>query len=211
MRKVCVLAILTLSICLTGCWPPPLPSPKPSYEEYFSDPSDADWDQVEDENKRIWIGDGRYNFWVKIVNQHPEVLNSAAGNFDNFRLEVDTYQVSGSEFNSQAVLFRASDRSNYYYVLISGNRYVAFEKIEDGQCKEITPWQQKSAIRQGCNHNNITIVASGNTFTFFVNDVEVLEATDSSFDTGQVGFSAALWEGSSVHIAFDNLRIYALE
>ena len=198
---------------LSGCMPvgPVGPvGPAILYEEDFN--ADANWYEGENDNKKWWIEDGKYQVLVKVEDVSVGAWNSLVGEFSNFQLDVDAEQIDGPDDNGYGIQFRVVDADNYYRFRISGDGWARFDKRVSGSIEVIREWERSALIHQGDAINHITVTANGSLFTFFINGTEDFHMTDTEFANGAVGFMVVLLGSPApAHFAFDNLIITELE
>ncbi|MEM7346942.1 MAG: family 16 glycoside hydrolase [Chloroflexota bacterium] len=163
--------------------------------------SDNDHDKgYDDDQYFILVNVEEYTFWSVGDN-----------NYDDYILEIDTEQLGGSDDNDYGVILRFQDDANFYSFEISGDGFYTFTKYVDNDIFDIIPWQESSVIRQGDSKNSLRVEVVGSEFTFYINDELVDSAIDSEFETGQIGLVAGTYTESGTRIAFDNLRVWAVE
>lgn len=205
---VCVVAVL---LGLTGCFQFDPPSdPTLFTEQLFNGSSIPGWYTGTDGPKEAWHADSAYHVRVSESSSLYWANYSVAGKIGDFQLDVDVTQVEGPDDNGFGIVFRNVCYNNYYYFLISGDGFMTFRKVVDGQRTDIQPWVACPVVVQGNNTNHLTIVADGSHFAFYVNGTEVLQATDSSLDFGHFGVMVRTLNEPGVHIAFDNLIVHWL-
>jgi hypothetical protein len=177
------------------------------YSDDFSDPGSG-WDIREADDASTVYQSGAYHITVN------EIDWVAWGNpysyFTDFVLDVDATQVSGPDDNDFGVLLRYVDVDNFYRFEISGDGYYSFDLMQDDEWITLIEWTETPVIRQGNSTNTITVVCDGDLFTFYVNGQYLNEYRDSTFTEGDIGLLAGTIEEAPVHIAFDNVRVYAL-
>jgi hypothetical protein len=154
----------------------------------------------EDERYFIFVETKEYSFW-----------SVARETFQDFIMEVETSQLAGPDNNDYGVILRYQDDANFYSFEISGDGYYTFSKLVDDQLFDIIPWQESEAIEVGESRNKLRVEAVGPNFTFYINDELVDVAIDSEFSQGDIGLIAGTFQDSGVHIAFDNLKVWAVE
>jgi hypothetical protein len=214
MKRTSFLFVLaTLSLILVGCGlfgPPQNPF---LYEERFSQSEGNSWYVSEGEVSKCWIGDGKYHFELK-ENKYLPTKNSAAGEYDDYQLDIDLYHIEGTNNKSVGgVIFRLVDWDNYYEFLVSPAGTFKFRKQVENNWVDITGWTSSDAIVQGVGTNHLTVVADGSLITLYVNDEQVYSGNDSSFSTGQIGVAVLSYTDNVewMHVAFDNITVQALD
>ncbi len=177
-----------------------------AYEESFSDPAATTWTLGKAENTNRWIESGRYNILVNRPNWFVPALCHGEG-WANFQLDVDASQVAGPDSNAFGVLFRYLNPDNYYRFYITSTGYVHLGKRFKGEWSSIVDWQKSTAVHPGTATNHITVVADGPSLTCYVNENQVLQATDYSLVSGDIGVAASAFATVGVHVAFDNVAV----
>lgn len=211
-----------------------------------SEPSSADgfndeWAQYSGRLSTL-IKDGKMQ--VTIGEAGGGAYSTASPYFGDFDLRVDAQAVGGPIDNGYGVVFRLQnkdnasfDDDNYYLFLISSDGYYQMSRTVDGVVKIISDWIASDAIQQGLDSvNHLRVVARGDTFHFYVNEVPlqlcipddpdaistysggecvggamVDALTDDAIPNGQIGVTAQSTPsgGEGVVVAFDNLLVYA--
>ena len=108
-------------------------------------------------------------------------------------------------------MLRYQDDDNFYSFEISSDGFYTFSKLVNNELYEIIPWQRSEAIRSGTEGNVLRVEVVGSNFTFYVNDELVDAAIDPEFGQGDIGFIAGTYEDAGTQIAFDNLKVWAVE
>lgn len=211
-RSLSLVAVVALAVLLTGCAHLLLDTSELLYRETFSDTEDNDWPVQETDTVRKWFAEGKYQFELQ-ENTHAVSKCSAAGEYGNFQLDVDAEHISGTDTKSvTGLVFRFVDWDNYYEFLVSPAGTFRLRKQVAGVWEDIAGWTSHEAINAGVNANHLTVIAQGTSITCLVNSVEVLDATDSSFNSGQIGVVALSYSGNTtLRAAFDNIEVHSVE
>jgi hypothetical protein len=135
----------------------------------------------------------------------------AGERLEDFVLEVETTQLAGPDDNDYGVILRHQDDANFYSFEISGDGYYTFTKLVDDELLEIIPWRESKAVHQGQRQNTLRVEAIGPDFSFYINDKLVDAAIDSDFSQGDIGLLVGTYEETGVEVAFDNLKVWAVE
>jgi hypothetical protein len=128
----------------------------------------------------------------------------------NFIMEVDATPISGPLNNSFAygILLRQNNSSNGFYAfLISGDGYYGFSGIYPDNYFSLLSWSAIREIKQGKNTNHLKIIAVGDQFELFVNDVMVGLVREGTLRSGSFGFIVQTFDKAEVQVAFDNLVV----
>ena len=185
----------------------PVPQGRLLLEDEFIE--EGRWQVLADEDHNKGYEDGHY--YILAETAQYNYWSVAGESFADFVLEIETRQIDGPDENDYGVILRYQDDNNFYSFRISGDGYYAFDKIVDGEFYDIIRWQESQVIRQGSSRNTIRVEAIGDTMNFCVNDEFLDTAIDPSFSAGDVGVVVGTYENVGVHIAFDNLRVWAVE
>lgn len=130
--------------------------------------------------------------------------------YGDFAVEVDVTQLAGPAESSYGIIFRAIDGQQFYRFDITGNGLFIIERHNsDGTWTRLVPeWIPASALNQGLNvTNRLRVLASGQTLTFYANDVLLTQINDATYASGAVGLDAGTFGGSNLQVAFDNVVI----
>ncbi len=130
--------------------------------------------------------------------------------FDDFVLEVDTWQRSGPPEGSYGVLFRMQEDGQFLRFDITGSgMYIVERHNADGSWTRLVPdWVTTSAINQGLNvANRLKVIAAGPNLTFYANDILLIQLTDDSPAAGAIAFDAGTFGGGNLQVSFDDLTI----
>ncbi len=175
-------------------------------EDDFSQPR---WEVYADDEHQKGYEEGRY--FINVGIQDYSFWSLAGKTAQDFVLEIETFQQSGPDNNDYGIILRHQDDANFYIFEISGDGYYTFVKLVDNELLDIIPWQQSDMINQGNDHNLIRVEAAGSNFTFYINGELVDAAIDSDFKEGDIGLLAGTYEEAGLQVAFDNLKVWAIE
>jgi hypothetical protein len=211
MRARWVVSVFLSLLFLSGCLFPTTPEdPTLFTEQLFTGSTIPGWWTGTDGGKKAWHADSAYHVALTTTQTTYWTTYTVPGRIGNFRLDIDVAQIDGPDDNGFGVVFRKYCYDNYYYFLISGDGYMTFRKVIDGQSTDIQSWTPCAAVIQGNATNHLTIIADASRFTFSVNGTEVLQTTDSTLATGYLGVMVKSYNESGVHVAFDNLVVHWL-
>ena len=209
MRRRRAVLIAVSLLLLSGCFSSDVPvDPTLFTEQLFNGTTIPGWWTGTDGGKQAWHEDSAYHVGLTTGDTTYWTRYTVPGRIGDFQLDIDIAQIEGPNDNGFGVVFRNYCYNNYYYFLISGDGYMTFRKVVDGHRTDIQSWTQCAAVTQGNATNHLTIIADGSQFRFFVNDTEVLQATDSALATGYLGVMVKSYGVPGVHVAFDNLRVH---
>ena len=214
--------LIVLGSCLlflTGCLLIPLePDPQPviTYEEEFDNPASHSgthaWYTKDEDVSVVWIADGAIQILVHEDEYFQSSYPAGVETGDVFRLDIGACKVGGPESGEYGVIFRRQDGDNFLRFTITGDGRMRFRKRQNGSWSDIVPLTSSGAINQGTDCNQITVIADGPNFEFYVNEVLVLESSDASLQGGGIGVIAANPAGNEgIHAAFPIVVLTELE
>ncbi len=184
----------------------PLPRGQLLLEDDFSR---QEWEAGDEADHRKGYANGQY--FIVVDTSSYNFWSVAGESLRDFVIEVETVHLAGPEDNDYGLILRHQDDTNFYSFEISSDGFYTFTKLVDDELYEIIPWQQSDAINPGADSNRLRVEAGEASFTFYINDERVDAAFDTEFDQGDIGLIAGAYEEAGVHIAFDNLKIWAVE
>jgi hypothetical protein len=167
------------------------------------------WKVHSDSEHRKGYVDGQY--FIAVDAQEYSYWSLAGENYQDFVLEVETIHLDGPDNNDYGVVLRHQDDANFYSFEISSDGYYTFTKLVGDELFDVIPWQQSRAIKQNSARNMLRVEAIGPNFTFFINDELVDAAIDSDLGQGDIGLVAGTYQDPGIRIAFDNLKVWAVE
>ena len=176
------------------------------FQDEFSDPSSG-WNRVSAETGETDYADGVYRIYVNQPNL--DIWAKPNLSFSDVRVEVDTFKVGGDRDNRFGVICRAAGPDRFYTFIISSDGYFGIGKIkgEDYQLIGMDALQRSDAIMQGSAINHIRADCIGDTLTLYVNQVQLAQAQDSEFLSGDVGLIAGTYDSTGTDIRFDNFVV----
>ena len=136
----------------------------------------------------------------------------------NFRLSVTMTELHGSNDGADyyGVTFRgAADQSHYYLFEIAswgGGQYQCLRYDGNGVWKMLAGGSTPALVNALSKPNTIMVNAKGNTFSFWINNVPILQTIKDSYSStsqpaGEIGFSV---EEQGTEVAFSHLYIKSL-
>lgn len=115
-----------------------------------------------------------------------------------------TAEATGEEM--PATVLEQSNGDGYLFLIQGGGSYGIFR----ARGRNLTPlvnWQTSDAINPGRAQNHLRAVCVGDYLAFYINDRLVAEATDNTYQRGQVGLAASAATRLGALIEFDNLTV----
>lgn len=133
-----------------------------------------------------FLSAGKTNYWSSTA--YPVT-------FANFTYSAKIKRVSTASKVEEGLIFRgtyAIDSKNRwkngYFFTYKNDGTFKISKIVNGTEKILQNWKSSPAIKKN-DWNLLKVVASGNTFTCYINNVQVWKGTDSQFASGRAGFT----------------------
>jgi len=196
-------------------WSPEARPPKPGdiFHDDFSS-TNTNWPRGEfEENTRgyyvVEYFHGLYRMYSPPPNSGVAAWNDRSGTQEDMIVEVDA-QVSGDAPHGSdgwGVACRFQDNENFYLLAIgsAGSSYIS--KLENGKWQLLDRDSKDVAIRGGKEKNHLRADCLGNKLTLFVNGHKVVEAEDSTFDSGVVGLYVEDHGDHKFEVLFDNFLV----
>lgn len=134
--------------------------------------------------------------------------------FDDFTLEVDARQLSGSPESSYGVLFRMRSPEEFYRFEVTGEGTFMLEKrTADGRwTRFIDDWRASDAISPGLNTlNRLKIDTRGPLITVYVNNTLLLQANDNAYAGGLIALDAGTFGQPGLEVGFDKVTVLPVE
>jgi hypothetical protein len=127
----------------------------------------------------------------------------------DFSLSVQMQQTSGAADGEGGLIYRVQDPGYYYTFELNGlNQYAVYARLEDGW-HTLIDWSDSDAIQEDAP-NQLTVVATGGHFYYFINQQSVASLDDASLTSGVagllIGLSQAEDQGSW---EFDDFKLNA--
>lgn len=166
-----------------------------------------------------WLTEGDDAAVTAVINERmlinintPQTMQFVTLNepiFNNFTVEVDAIQITGSPESSYGVLFRMTNPSEFYRFAIRGDGLYMIERHDpDGWTRFMKDWEPSSAIHQGAGQNNrIKVIAEGGAFSFYVNNIIIAQINDSRYAQGNIALDAGTFGQTNLQVAFDNVLV----
>ncbi len=178
----------------------------PAFSDAFDDPTSG-WERGEWEDGSVGIEDGAYV--VRATTSGVPMWGVAGQAFDDLTIEVTAEQVAaGPESNNEyGVGCRIQADSSGYYLLISGDGYATIRRVTEEEWVSLIPWTLSSAIIQGNAANRLRVTCRGPRLVLSVNGIQVAEAFDDRFTSGDIALEAASYEQAAAEIHFDELMV----
>ncbi|HYB00971.1 MAG TPA: protein kinase [Ktedonobacteraceae bacterium] len=157
------------------------------------------------------FNDSAYHVLVK-QNNALQICKSSILSYDNAALQVSVSLISGSD---AGIILRANDQQ-YYEFGFNSQGYFFFRRHDPdaaggGSFTDLIPSTKSSAILPGKRENTLLVVANGSNFDLFINNVYVGSYQDSTYTSGQIGFSVeTLSTPNAGEASFSNFKVFSV-
>jgi hypothetical protein len=169
-------------------------------EEDFEQPT-ARWDQ-----SSARVADGGYVLRLDTSNTDSYGLFLGGVGISNVDMAVDVQQAAGNPTAEYGIRFRQSGPKDYLMFSISGSGYYRLVQRVAGDYEPLVPWTYDARINRGNDAvNRLRVVADGPDITAFINDAQVLEATDEGMASGQLTLGLQTFDQGDLAVRFDNI------
>jgi len=175
------------------------------------DTNEYDWfEGVEDDQyaSLSWVIDGSYVWRATAKRDFVWRVWPRSDVVTDFYLSVEARNAGGNP-DAQYGLILRNNEGSYYYLEMSDPNLLRFMVSIQGDWDTLIPQTEVASLRPG-ESNRLTVVAQGERFLFFANDLYVGETFDGRIAEGQNGLAIGLSEpGEETTIVFDNFELRA--
>jgi len=100
--------------------------------------------------------------------------------------------------------------SLYAGVVTSDGQYAVYKSINEGPLELVgmAAMGFSQAVKTGETTNHIRFDCIGNTLTLFANDTQLVQVTDDTLASGEVGLYSGTFDPGGTEILFDNFVVY---
>jgi hypothetical protein len=147
---------------------------------------------------RIWVDVPFFNFW-----------STPGLNFADSLIYVRAFKQAGPDNNLFGLICRYQNEDNFYALVIGSDGYYGILKKMDGEqmLVERTQMAFSEVINRGEAANELQASCQADQLALFVNGVELIQASDSSFAAGDVGVIAGNFLDPGADILFDDFIV----
>ncbi len=183
--------------------PAPTASPILFQDDFSSTSSGWDRSTYDDGSQTDYVDSG---YHILVNGEYASVWANPGINVADVSVEVDGVKRGGVDDNEFGVICRYQDESNFYAGSISSDGFYAIVKIQDGEFGYVGTegMQPSDLILQGDQMNRVRLDCVGSTLTLYVNGIQLISGSDSSFGSGDVGLYAGTFATPGIDIFFDN-------
>lgn len=179
------------------------PSGEILFEDDFSDPNSG-WIVYHDDEFSADYQNGEFLIDVKPENSTNSGIYDQY--FGDVVVSVDARIDMATGVGDYGIICRFQDNDNFYALEISEDGYFSIWMLQSGDFSYLYEWEYFYTIPAG-QTANITAACVGDMLSLAVNNVLLVEVTDSSFASGDVGLVAGTFETGGISVAFDNIVV----
>ena len=122
--------------------------------------------------------------------------------YEDIYVKVRFRPIKGSEDQSGGIIFRATDKDNYYLVRANAlENNFRFYKIVEGKRQQLKSVEVTMPAKN--QWHNLRVIVRGDQVQAFLDDKQLLEAKDTTFTSGFIG----LWTKADSETDFDDFSI----
>ncbi len=175
------------------------------FEDDFSKTSSG-WDRWSGDEGSTDYVDGKYEIYVSPTDY--TLWANPGKNFTDVSVEVDAVMVGGPIDNDFGIICRYVDSDNYYYGIVTSDGFYDIGSLVAGEWKYFSDSLEFSdAVNQEYESNRVRFDCVGSTLTLYVNGTQLMQVTDSTFTSGDVGLTAGTYDTGGAQISFDNFVV----
>ena len=212
LLAVLCLALLPAQAALAA---PPAPKGKLVYEDDFSDKAKS---KLEDNLKatdfsRGFHAPGVYHLIMRQPNEtHWKLFPDQSYNNFSFQLEIVENSDDFSGNVSAGVVFRATDDTHMYAVLIDARKQqFAARKLDGQKWSDLIAFKASPLIKARDGENILRVDGDGDTFTIYLNGQTLDSFKDAAYKQGGLGMIQSNIDAVGPHSHFDNVVIYSTD
>jgi hypothetical protein len=179
------------------------------------DQNTLDWPEGDDTDPLAvinWtIGDGKFCWKAAANDSFVWWVYPTMDAITDFALSVEVQQTNGPANGESGLIYRVQEPNLYYTFELNGrNQYAVYSHLEDGW-HTLIDWSDSDAIREK-TPNQLTVIASGSHFDYFINQQNVASLDDASIANGMAGLLIGLSQAQDQGTwEFDNFKLNAPE
>ncbi len=185
-------------------------SATPTLHSTLSGPDNYGWDDYAQQNTHCWFTTASYH--SKAQNGYFSPCYAQATKFSNMLFQTYVTVLNG---HSGGIVFRANSQNDkgYYFRISTDGTCILNKYVFDSssQLQSVPVWSGSSkAITTGTHQLNlVAVLAQGPHFYLFVNKQYVASASDSTYQTGQIGVYTDS-DAGSVEASFLQAQVWNL-
>ena len=158
------------------------------------------------------VYNGKYTARVEVKRDNALRLSIPIQDVRDFIIQVDGRLAShsGHPYHYWGFFFKAdAEFENYYYFMVDNNQYYYFVLVRGDNLTNLINGRKSEDLNPLDEGNFITVVCSGDTYSFYINGTYQEEFSDNRLLTGAVGLYSEMRKDTTLDWEFDNLVVYA--
>jgi len=175
-------------------------------EDNFENP-DSGWEIGDYDSGSVGYENGSY--FVEATIEDNLMWGTAGMVFENTDITVETRQIAAppNDNNGYGIMCRVQSGDDGYALRISGDGYAAIQYFLGGELVQLVEWFETPLIRQGNTANIMRAVCDGPNLSLYINGELAAQATDYTFNRGDIALAATSFEPEPTKILFDNITV----
>jgi hypothetical protein len=130
---------------------------------------------------------------------------------NDFFLEVDARADLCQTGDAFGVMYRVNESFEHYRFTLTCEGATRVVRVLSSESRLLLPLTESSAILPGpMTTNRLSLMASGDVFRFWINDLEIFNTRDITLSEGGIGLFVRSGRGNQATVTFTNLCIYEL-
>lgn len=131
----------------------------------------------------------------------------------NFYLEATVKTGACSSTDRYGLIFRSPDTSKGYFLTVTCDGQFSFRSWDGSEFSDIIAWTKAAAIKTGGGQTNrVGVMAKDKGFTFFINGVQVGQASDGTYtDGGLFGVCIAAKATAGFQVFVDHIAYWKFD
>lgn len=176
----------------------------------FSNPQSG-WQVDTTKDYKLAYVDGTYSILVHKPDLAVWGTPSRAYEFTDLVLEVDAHQVAGPLDADYGVVMRSQGESALYFFAVSSEGSYSVHLLQNDDWKRLVEWTTSKAVKPQGQVNHLKVECVGATLTFYVNGERVVQLTDGTLRSGNIGLLVSTFDKGEAEVRFDNVRVQVLK
>ena len=155
---------------------------------------------------------GKYAVRMDVKRLAVSKLTIPVSNARDFVIQVDGKMAShsGHPYHKWGILLKKDPKDEqYYYFAIDNNGLYYFMKVRDEELTNLINGRKSEDLNPLDEGNTLTVVADGDTYSFYINGEFQEDFKDNRIKSGDLGLYFVVDKNSIIDWEFDNLVVYA--
>lgn len=205
-----------LALCAANIELPGEPAYPLLYCDDFEYPENSLMAGVEEENKYMAmtseIYNGKYTVRMDVKRLSVATLMLPVTNARDFIIQVDGKMAShsGHPYHKWGIMLKKDPEDElYYYFAIDNNSMYYFMMVRGEKLTNLINGRKTDDLNPLDEGNTLTVVADGDTYSFYINGKFMEDFKDNRIQSGDLGLYFIVDKNSIIDWEFDNLVVYA--